>query len=200
MRPTSGCPRHRGLGRTGAELAAVGARLPPRFDVLLDHPDLDARLATADLVVTDEGDLDGQTPHGKIPAEAARRAKRAGRPVPALAGTLGHGAHEVRGAGVDAYATIVPAPRADEALGRAGEFLADAAERAMRMILLRARLAPPAAAAPNGPRTGGRRRPGPPWPPAPTEPLGPRSPPAPRPAPSARAAHTAGTQRPSSVR
>ncbi|MGW1611293.1 glycerate kinase [Streptomyces sp. NPDC002285] len=126
-------------GGLGAGLAALGARLLPRFDVLLDHLDLDARLARADLVVTAEGALDHQTPRGKVPAEVARRAKLYGRPVLALAGTLGEGAHDVPG--VDAYSGILPAPMAlAEALVRASELLTDATERALRMILLGARL------------------------------------------------------------
>ncbi|WP_210576186.1 glycerate kinase [Streptomyces sp. GESEQ-4] len=126
-------------GGLGAGLAALGARLLPRFDVLLDHLDLDARLARADLVVTAEGALDHQTPRGKVPAEVARRAKLHGRPVLALAGTLGEGAHDVPG--VDACSGILPAPMAlAEALFRASELLTDATERALRMILLGARL------------------------------------------------------------
>ncbi|MFJ9089680.1 glycerate kinase [Streptomyces sp. NPDC102384] len=128
-------------GGLGAGLAALGARLLPRFDVLLDHLDLDARLARADLVVTAEGALDHQTPRGKVPAEVARRAKRFGRPVLALAGTIGDGAHTVTATGVDAYSSILPAPvTLAEALGRGGEFLTDATERALRMIVLGSRL------------------------------------------------------------
>ncbi|MGI5370533.1 glycerate kinase [Streptomyces sp. A244] len=126
-------------GGLGAGLAALGARLLPRFDVLLDHLDLDARLARADLVVTAEGALDHQTPRGKVPAEVARRAKLYGRPVLALAGTLGEGAHEVPG--VDACHGILPAPmELAEALLRASELLTDATERALRMIVLGTRL------------------------------------------------------------
>lgn len=126
-------------GGLGAGLAALGARLLPRFDVLLDHLDLDARLARADLVVTAEGALDHQTPRGKVPAEVARRAKLHGRPVLALAGTLGEGAGEVPG--VDACHGILPAPmELAEALLRAGELLTDATERALRMIVLGTRL------------------------------------------------------------
>ncbi|WP_221355556.1 glycerate kinase family protein [Streptomyces beigongshangae] len=131
-------------GGLGAGLAALGARLLPRFEVLLDHLDLDARLARADLVLTAEGALDHQTPRGKVPAEVARRAKLYGRPVLALAGTLGEGAHTVPG--VDAFSGILPAPMAPaEAFLRAGELLTDATERALRMVLLGARL-------PAGPR------------------------------------------------
>ncbi|MFM9367441.1 glycerate kinase [Streptomyces sp. Da 82-17] len=129
-------------GGLGAGLAALGAKLLPRFDVLLDHLDLDARLARADLVVTAEGALDHQTPRGKVPAEVARRAKQFGRPVLALAGTIGEGAHQVHSSGVDAYSSILPSPVSlPEALGRGGEFLTDATERALRMVLLGARLA-----------------------------------------------------------
>ncbi|MGW3401036.1 glycerate kinase family protein [Streptomyces zhihengii] len=129
-------------GGLGAGLAALGARLLPRFEVLLGHIDLDARLARADLVITAEGSLDRQTVRGKVPAEVARRAKALGVPVLALAGTLGQGVDEVTAAGVDAYGSILPAPVAlPEALDRAGEFLADAAERTLRMVLVGTRLA-----------------------------------------------------------
>lgn len=155
-------------GGLGAGLAAIGARLLPRFDVLLDGLDLDARLARADLVVTTEGALDRQTTRGKIPAEVERRAKAHGRPVLALAGTIGEGAQEVRGAGVDAYHGILLAPVVlAEALGRGREFLADAAEAALRMVLIGTRLtgapgrfvpaaAPGAPAAPRPPRAAAR--------------------------------------------
>ncbi|MER5551105.1 glycerate kinase [Streptomyces sp. NPDC002793] len=124
-------------GGLGAGLAALGARLLPRFEVLLDHLDLDARLARADLVITAEGALDLQTPRGKVPAEVARRAKLFGRPVLALAGTIGEGAQQVRESGVDAYSGILPAPVGlAEALDRGAEFLADASERALRMVLI----------------------------------------------------------------
>ncbi|MFH8613376.1 glycerate kinase [Streptomyces sp. NPDC018029] len=128
-------------GGLGAGLAALGAALLPRFDVLLERLDLDERLARADLVITAEGALDHQTPRGKVPAEVARRAKRSGRPVLVLAGIIGDGAHTVRALGVDAYSAILPAPVSlTEALGRGGEFLTDATERALRMIQLGSRL------------------------------------------------------------
>ncbi|MCT2593309.1 glycerate kinase [Streptomyces sp. N2-109] len=128
-------------GGLGAGMAALGARLLPRFDVLLDHLDLDARLAPAHLVITAEGALDRQTVRGKVPAEVARRAKALDKPVIALAGTLGEGAHTVRASGVDAYSGILPAPVAlAEALSRGAEYLADAAERALRMVLLGTRM------------------------------------------------------------
>ncbi|WP_309648993.1 glycerate kinase [Nocardioides sp.] len=125
-------------GGLGAGLAAgLGAHLLPRFDVLLDHVDLDASVRAADLVITAEGAVDFQTPRGKIPAEVARRAQLHGRPVVALAGSLGEGSREVHGAGIDALASILTVPMPlEDALTEGATLLADAAERMMRMVLV----------------------------------------------------------------
>ncbi|MBF8187581.1 glycerate kinase [Nonomuraea sp. K274] len=124
-------------GGLGAGLAALGARLLPRFDVLLDYVDLDRLLARSDLVFTAEGAIDFQTSRGKIPAEVARRAKRYDKPVLALAGTIGTDAHLAYGCGIDAFTSILPAPVGlAEAMSRGAEFLSDGAERALRVLLL----------------------------------------------------------------
>ncbi|MFF5987519.1 glycerate kinase family protein [Prauserella flavalba] len=130
-------------GGLGAGLAgALGATLRSRFDVLLDHTGLDARLAEADLVITAEGAIDFQTPRGKVPAEVARRAKLFGKPVIALAGTIGRGARTTHDAGIDAYAGILAAPIAlAEAIEHAEDLVADATERALRLVLVGSALA-----------------------------------------------------------
>ncbi|WP_434445557.1 glycerate kinase family protein [Lentzea sp. E54] len=128
-------------GGLGAGLHALGATLLPRFEVVLEHSDLDARLPHADLVITAEGAIDGQTPHGKVPAEVARRAKLHGKPVIALAGTIGENARANHDIGIDAYTSIIAAPVAlDSAIARAGELLTDATERTLRLILVGAAL------------------------------------------------------------
>lgn len=125
-------------GGLGAGLAgALGATLTPRFDVLLDHVGLDARLAAADLVITAEGAIDFQTPRGKIPSEVAARAKRHGKPVIALAGTIGCGARLTYDTGIDAFAGILPAPVSlAGAIEQAAELLTDATERTLRLVLV----------------------------------------------------------------
>ena len=134
-------------GGLGAGLAAgLGARLCSRFDVLMDADlcgvDLDAQIARADLVITAEGAVDFQTPRGKIPAEVGRRAKVAGKPVIALAGSIGRGSEAVHAAGIDAVMGIIPVPMdLPEAVSRADELVTDATERALRLILLGAAIA-----------------------------------------------------------
>lgn len=129
-------------GGLGVGMSAVlGAELGGRFDVLLDSGmagiDLDAALQQVDLVITAEGAIDFQTPHGKVPAEVAARAQRAGVPVLGLAGTLGQGAPSVHEIGIDALASIMTLPMPlSQAVERGEQLLIDAAERTMRLVLL----------------------------------------------------------------
>jgi len=128
-------------GGLGAGLAALGARLVPRFELLLDSGlagvDLDAHISRADLVVTAEGAIDFQTPRGKVPAEVARRAQAAGVPVLALAGSIGKDATDVHGAGIDAIAGIIPIPMdLDTAVAEGATLLREATERTFRVLLL----------------------------------------------------------------
>lgn len=128
-------------GGLGAGLAAVGARLVPRFELLLDSGlagiDLDADIADADLVVTAEGAIDFQTPRGKVPAEVALRAQRAGVPVLAFAGSIGKNATDVHAAGIDAIAGIIPIPMdLNRAVAEGAALLQEATERTFRVLLL----------------------------------------------------------------
>ncbi|HYH76884.1 MAG TPA: glycerate kinase [Arthrobacter sp.] len=128
-------------GGLGAGLAAVGARLVPRFELLLDSGlagvDLDGAIANADLVVTAEGAIDFQTPRGKVPAEVAMRAQRAGVPVLAFAGSIGKDATDVHAAGIDAIAGIIPIPMdLNRAVAEGAALLQEATERTFRVLLL----------------------------------------------------------------
>jgi len=130
-------------GGLGAGLhALLGARLHPRYDIVMRYLDIDELLREADLVFTAEGGIDFQTPRGKIPAEVARRAKRFGLPVIVLAGTIGKDAHINYASGIDAFTSILHVPcTLDEAIARASEMLTDCAENVMRMVMVGYRLA-----------------------------------------------------------
>ncbi|WP_457588064.1 glycerate kinase family protein [Ensifer canadensis] len=122
-----------GLG--AAVLGLLGGKLHPRYDIVMQYLDLDSMIARADLVITAEGSLDGQTPFGKVPAEVGHRAKEAGRPVIALAGTIGKGVTLNFEHGIDAFASILKAPcTLDDAINAAPKLLVRAAEDAVRMV------------------------------------------------------------------
>jgi glycerate kinase len=132
-RPGSGASG--GLG-TGL-LALLGATLYPRYEIVMQYLEIDQLLRDADLVFTAEGGLDYQTPHGKIPAEVAQRAKQAGVPVIALAGTIGKDARINYEYGIDAFFSIMREPcNLDHAITHASELLTACAENAMRTVML----------------------------------------------------------------
>ena len=130
-------------GGLGAGLMGMlGGRLHPRFEIVMQYLDLDRLIAEADLVITAEGSLDGQTPYGKVPCEVAQRAKRRGLPVIALAGTIGKGVTANFDQGIDAFASILKRPCSlDEAIAKAEKLLKRAAEDAIRMISVGMQLA-----------------------------------------------------------
>jgi glycerate kinase len=124
-----------GLG--AAILGLLGGKLHLRYDIVMGYLAIDDYLHDADLVITAEGSLDGQTPFGKVPAEIARRAKTAGVPVVALAGTIGKGVRLNFDCGIDAFASILTRPCSlEDAISSAPKLLARAAEDAVRMIMI----------------------------------------------------------------
>jgi glycerate kinase len=133
MAPGSGASG--GLG--AAVLGLIGGKLHPRYNIVMQYLELDRFIAKADLVITAEGSLDGQTPFGKVPAEVAQRAKRAGVPVIALAGTIGKGVRLNFEHGIDAFASILTRPCSlEDAISSAPKLLARAAEDAARMVMV----------------------------------------------------------------
>lgn len=124
-----------GLG-TGLS-ALLGAKLHPRYEIISEYLDIEELLARADLVITAEGGIDFQTPRGKVPAEVARKAKKLGLPVVAIAGTVGKDARVNHDHGIDAYVSIMQAPiTLQEALVQAPELVESCAEEVMRLVVM----------------------------------------------------------------
>jgi glycerate kinase len=131
LQPGSGASG--GLG--AAFMALLGARLRPRFSTIMQYLEFEALLSEADLVVSAEGTLDGQSVLGKVPCEVARRAKRRGIPVIALAGTIGAGVSHIFAHGIDAFVSILRRPcTLDEAIADAVSLIECSAEDALRMV------------------------------------------------------------------
>lgn len=103
-----------GVGAAGglgfAARAVLGARFRPGIDLVAELSGLAAFMQGADLAITGEGRLDGQSLHGKTPVGVARVAQAAGVPVIALAGSLGEGYQRLYEAGIDAAFSLPPGP------------------------------------------------------------------------------------------
>lgn len=66
--------------------ALLGAQLRSGIDIVLESTDLSKKIADADLVITGEGCMDGQTAFGKVPLGVLNIAREHGVPVVGLAG------------------------------------------------------------------------------------------------------------------
>lgn len=109
--PDKADPDHPGAGAAGgmgfAFLAFTNAVLESGIDIVLTETALAAYIRQADLVVTGEGRLDGQTAMGKAPVGVARLAKRYGKPVIAFAGSVAPEAAACNEKGIDAFFPIL---------------------------------------------------------------------------------------------
>ena len=104
-------------GMGAAMLAFFGATLKPGIEIVTAAVDLDTHVRDADLVITGEGRIDFQTVHGKTPIGVARVAKRHGKPVIGIAGSLGADVGVVHAHGIDAVFSVLGKPcTLDEAL------------------------------------------------------------------------------------
>jgi glycerate kinase len=113
-----------------------GARLIPGAELVLEMLEFDRHLAGADLVLTAEGRLDSQTLAGKAPALVAARARRAGVPCILIAGSLDPGLQGLAERGFTAALSLCPGPLSlADAMARAEELLAAAAEQVVRIFL-----------------------------------------------------------------
>ena len=135
-----------GLG--AALLAFCRAALRPGAGIVLDAVGLERYVKEADLVVTGEGRLDGQSARGKAPVAVARLAKRWSKPVIAVAGALGPGADALASEGIDACIAVTPGPMPfGEAMARAEELLEECGRRLARLVrvgMALAGMSPPA--------------------------------------------------------
>lgn len=128
-----------GAGAAGgmgfAARAFLGAALRPGIELVMAQAGVDALLADADLVITGEGQLDGQSLAGKTPVGVARAARARGVPVVVLAGRLAPGWQAAHDEGIVAAFALADGPMAlDEALERCAELLADRAESVARLL------------------------------------------------------------------
>lgn len=134
-------PKIPGAGAAGglgfAFLILPNAELKSGTDIVLKETKLEQDLKDADLLITGEGCLDGQTVMGKAPAGAARLAKKYDIPVVALGGSIAKDGAVCNESGIDALFSIVKGPMS---LKKAMEpdtakaNLSDTAEQVYRLI------------------------------------------------------------------
>ena len=134
---TPGAGAAGGLGF--AFLAFTNAVLESGIQIVMKEIRLEEAIKDADLVITGEGRLDGQTAMGKAPVGVAKLAKTYHLPVLAFAGSVTKEAKKCNENGIDAYFPILRTiATLEEAMDpeRAGGNLADTVEQVMRLYTM----------------------------------------------------------------
>ena len=103
------------FGTGGGMLGLFNATMRPGIELVLDLLHAREACAWADVVITGEGSIDGQTPYGKVPSGIARLAKSQGKPVIAIGGKVTRDPNvtaALNEAGIVATFGIAPGPAA----------------------------------------------------------------------------------------
>jgi glycerate kinase len=130
-----------GGGIAAAMVVFLNGQLRPGIEIVTEAVGLDAAVRDADLVVTGEGRIDGQTVNGKTPMGVAKVARRHGKPVVAIGGGLAQDADAVHAEGIEVVVAAVARPcSVAEALAAAEENLRRAARNLAAALALGARL------------------------------------------------------------
>lgn len=130
-----------GAGAAGglgfAFLHFLKASLEPGAQIVLEQTGIEAAIKNADLVITGEGRLDGQSVMGKAPVGVAALSKKYGKTVVAFCGCIGENAELCNEYGIDAYFSIAPgAVSLEEAMDRDNAYnnLKNTAKQVLRLI------------------------------------------------------------------
>lgn len=95
-------------GGLGAAFAGVlGAELKSGVGIISELLGLEHTVCDADWVITGEGRIDCQSVNGKVPVGVAAAAKKFGKPVVVIAGSLGDGVEKVYACGIDAVFSVL---------------------------------------------------------------------------------------------
>lgn len=122
-----------GLG--AALIVFLNAKIKSGIEAVLDMTGFDGMLSDTDLVVTGEGNADGQSLRGKAVYGIGMRCKKYGVPAVALVGGIGKEAERLMDHGIDSiFTTINSAMDIKTAVERAEELYFDAAVRMFRFI------------------------------------------------------------------
>ena len=122
------------MSRLGSATPDAGS---PFLDVVAEAVNFLDQVNLADLVITGEGQIDGQTSYGKTIMGVASRAKKLNIPVLAIAGSLAPEYQSIYENGVSSVMSIIPRPMPlDLAIENAYKLVVEATERSLRMISL----------------------------------------------------------------
>ena len=133
LEPGAGAAGGMGLGVK----AFLNAQLKPGIEIVMETVGLADKLESADLVITGEGRIDGQTVFGKTPMGVLKQANLKNVATIGIAGSLGEDADVILSHGMLAIFPIIPAlDSLDNVLAHAEENLINSSRNIASMLKL----------------------------------------------------------------
>jgi len=124
-------------GMGAALLGFCGAELVSGIGLLLETKKFSERIKRADLIITGEGRVDGQSAYGKAIQGIAGYAGKANVPVIVIAGSVGEGYEKAYDFGVKAIFSIADGPMSlDECMKKSESLLKSTAKNIFELIRL----------------------------------------------------------------
>ena len=125
-------------GGLGAGLVAFAkAKMKSGVDIVIDATNLERHMKNTNLVITGEGRVDSQTAYGKTPSGVAKSARKHGIPTLVIGGGITDDAKDIFSHGIDALESACARDMSlEDAIKHSREHLANAAERAIRLVLV----------------------------------------------------------------
>ena len=125
-------------GGLGAGLVAFAkARMKSGIEIVISATGIDKHMKKAHLVITGEGRVDSQTAFGKTPSGIAKAARKHRLSTIVIGGGITDDAKDIFSHGIDAMESACARDMPlNEAIRHSREHLANAAERAIRLVLV----------------------------------------------------------------
>ena len=127
-----------GAGAAGGCAAGLhgllGAELMSGFELLAELSNLESEIKEADLVITAEGRIDGQSIEGKLPVGVAKLTQKHNKPLIVLTGSMGEHLDPLYSLGINSIFSIQKGPcTLEESRNNASALLTSTAERVFRL-------------------------------------------------------------------
>ena len=127
-----------GAGAAGGCAAGLhgllGAELISGFELLAELSNLESEIKEADLVITAEGRIDGQSIEGKLPVGVAKLTQKHNKPLIVLTGSMGEHLDPLYSLGINSIFSIQKGPcTLEESINNASALLTSTAERVFRL-------------------------------------------------------------------
>ena len=125
-------------GGLGAGLVAFArARMESGVEIVIEASNIRKHLKNADLAITGEGRVDSQTAFGKTPSGVAKVARKYRVPTIVIGGGITDDANDIFSFGIDGLESACARDMSlDEAIKNSRKHLENAAERAIRLVLI----------------------------------------------------------------